>query len=59
MNRQEAEEVLKIMVTADGGCLYCAQKLFIRFIEEFPEFRELAEEIFEERFGKNLFDIEF
>ncbi len=59
MNQREAEKILKIMATADGGCVYCAQKLFIRFIDEFPKFKELAEGIFEEKFGKNVFDIEF
>jgi len=39
--------------------VYCAQKLFLRFIEEFPEFKELAEGIFEEKFGKGLCDVEF
>jgi len=56
MNKEEAEKILKIMTTADGGCVYCVRELFVRFADEFPEFKEFAEEIFEVKFNKNLFE---
>ena len=59
MDNQEAEKILKIMSTADGGCVYCVRDLFIKFMREFPEFKELAEKIFEAKFDKNIFDTEF
>jgi hypothetical protein len=54
MNREEAEKTLEIMTTADGGCAHCVGELFVRFAEEFPEFKKLAEEIFEMKFNKKM-----
>jgi|Deesub1362A_J573_1020465.scaffolds.fasta_scaffold01294_5 hypothetical protein len=54
MKRDEAERVLEIMVLADGGCTYCARELFNQFIKEFPDFGDLAKEIFEKRLGDEL-----
>jgi|Deesub1362B_J571_1020462.scaffolds.fasta_scaffold00997_10 phage pi2 protein 07 len=59
MNKEEAKKILKIMVSADGGCVYYARELFVQFAREFPEFKKLAEDIFKRRFNKDLFDIEF
>ena len=56
MNRDEAEKVLRIMAWADDGCPYCASKLFKRFIETFPEYRELAEKIFREIYEDDLWE---
>ena len=54
MDRKEAEKVLKIMLNADGGCVYCVRDLFNRFIREFNEFKELAKNIFREEFDEDL-----
>ncbi len=54
MKKEDAEKVLKIMKTADGGCIYCVSRLFNLFIHEFPEFTELAEDIFRREFGEEL-----
>jgi hypothetical protein len=54
MDNHEAKTVLEILATADGGCEFCARELFNRFAERFPEFSELAESIFREKFGKEL-----
>ncbi|MHA1237984.1 MAG: hypothetical protein ACTSSJ_01840 [Candidatus Odinarchaeia archaeon] len=54
MNKEDAEKVLKIMLTADGGCIYCARDLFNRFISEFGEFAELARNIFRKAFDEDL-----
>lgn len=52
MNREEAEKVIRILLTADGGCEYCAKNLLSLFCKEFPKFRQLAEDIFKTTFGK-------
>ncbi|VVB90081.1 Uncharacterised protein [uncultured archaeon] len=54
MNEGEAKRVLGIMALADGGCIYCGSELFNRFIEEFPEFTDMAMEIFKKKFDKDL-----
>jgi len=47
---------VRILLTADGGCEYCVSSLLMRFCEDFPEFRKLAEEAFRNRFGVELED---
>lgn len=54
MNMKEAEKIIRILLTADGGCEYCASNLLSLFCKEFPEFKELAENIFKATFGKRL-----
>ncbi len=54
MNKEEAKRVLEIMAQADGGCIYCGRDLFNRFVEEFPEFTDIAMEIFKKKFGNEL-----
>lgn len=54
MNKKEAKKVIKILITADGGCQYCVSDLLKLFSKEFPEFKELAEDIFKKKFNKNI-----
>jgi hypothetical protein len=54
MNKEEAKRVLEIIAHADGGCIYCAKELFNRFIEEFPEFTDIALDIFKKKFDTEL-----
>ncbi|MBU4374110.1 MAG: hypothetical protein L6244_05295 [Candidatus Methanoperedenaceae archaeon] len=54
MKKEEAKRVLEIMALADGGCIYCVKELFNRFIEEFPEFTDIAKEIFKKKFDIEL-----
>jgi len=54
MKKEEAEEVIKIMLEADGGCEYCVSDLLKLFCKEFPEYIEPAKMAFQERFGKEL-----
>jgi len=56
VKKEEAEEVLKILLTADGGCEYCVESLLKLFCEKFPEFSELAERVFKDAFNKSLFE---
>ncbi len=54
MNKEEADRVLDILSTADGGCPACAEELYQQFIEEFPEHAELARTNFKGLFGEVL-----
>jgi hypothetical protein len=54
MTKKEAEKILQIMKTADGGCIYRVRDLFRLFVKEFPEFSNLAEKIFFEEFEEEL-----
>jgi hypothetical protein len=56
MNRKEAEKVVRILLTADGGCEYCVSSLLKLFSENFPEFKELAQEAFRNTFNMELED---
>jgi hypothetical protein len=54
MIKEEAEKIIKILLTADGGCEYCVSSLLKSFYQKFPEFRELAEKAFRVEFGEEL-----
>ena len=54
MNRNEVEKILEIMALADGGCEYCVRELYIKFIENFPEYTSLAKKKFTEKFNRDL-----
>ena len=41
-NEKEAIKFIEILETADGGCSYCVRDLLERFIEKFPQYRNLA-----------------
>ena len=56
MKKEEAEEVIKILLKAEGGCEYCVESLLKLFCQKFPEFNELAEKAFKEAFNRNLFE---
>lgn len=51
MNKNEARKILKIMTTADSECGVCARELMQRFIRNFPQFLNLAEEVYREEFS--------
>lgn len=57
MDKQEAEKIIKILLTADGGCEYCSASLIKLFCKQFPDFRPLAEESFNKKFGLNIKDL--
>jgi len=56
MKKDDAEAVLEILLTADGGCKYCAANLLTLFCKKFPELKELAEKAFNDKFGTDLED---
>lgn len=47
MTEEEARIVLGIMVTADGGCHVCGLTLLHKFHKHFPQFLDIAVEVFE------------
>lgn len=55
IEQEFAEKVIKILLTADGGCEYCVSSLLDLFCKEFPEYRGFAEKAFEKSFGKKLY----
>jgi len=54
MNREIAEKVIKILLTADGGCEYCVASLLRLFCKEFPEYKGLAEDYLKIHLAKNF-----
>ncbi len=50
MTRDEAIEVLRILVKADHGCHDCAAELVLRFVERWPEFSGEARAVYLEAF---------
>ena len=57
MNKEEAKRIREIIALADGGCVYCAKELFNRFVKVFPEFTDIAIEIFKKTFNNEREEI--
>lgn len=49
MNDPDAVKVIRILLSADGGCPFCASALLFKFIETYPEFEQLAHRMFNEK----------
>ena len=57
MNAEDARKVARVMVLADGGCIYCASTLLRSLSEDFPEHKEVfIEEFAFEYVGKSLWE---
>jgi hypothetical protein len=54
MNKEEAEEVIKLLLECDGGCEYCVSHLLKLFCKEFAAHIEAAKKAFKEKFDKEL-----
>ncbi|HIE36402.1 MAG TPA: hypothetical protein EYP89_04095 [Candidatus Omnitrophica bacterium] len=54
MTEHQARQVIEILLAADGGCKYCAKNLLTLFLENFPEYKKIGEELFKEKFGVKL-----
>jgi len=54
MENQEASKIISIMMSADSGCRACTHILIESFINDFPKFKDLAiqawEDCFQEKF---------
>jgi len=58
MEKSDAKKVLLMMSTADNECSSCVKELFQLFIQEYPVFREQAEKIYVDLFGKTMDEVE-
>lgn len=56
MEKIEVQKLIRILLQCDGGCEYCVSTLLKLFIDEFPEYKELSEKAFREKFGEELED---
>lgn len=45
MTKEEVTMVLEIMMTADNGCVYCAENLARKFQDRFPEHADVVEKV--------------
>ncbi|GEM_PF-1991631 len=54
MNTESAKKIIKILLSADGGCKFCASELLELFIKQFPEYKDLAKELFKKTFETEI-----
>ena len=45
MTQKEADEIIAILKTADGGCKFCVEELLEKFYKAFPEFKPKTKEV--------------
>ena len=50
MEKWEAEKIIQIMLVADGGCYFCAERLLEFFVADFGEFEDLVKKAFKDEF---------
>jgi hypothetical protein len=58
MEKQEASKVISIMMSADGGCRACTHILIESFINDFPKFKDLAIQAWEDCFQEKFEDFD-
>ncbi len=51
MIEDEAKIVINIMMTADGDCYNCARNLIEKFKITFPQFKDLADKLYNEKYS--------
>jgi len=54
MNQETAKKVIKILLSADGGCVFCVSELIELFVLQFPEYKTLAGELFKSKFETDI-----
>lgn len=52
MTTEEADKIIRILLTADGGCGHCVGDLMEAFAQDFPAFRDAVGEAYRAEFGK-------
>lgn len=57
MTKEEIKKIIDILLKCDGGCEYCVADLVKLFCNSFPKYKDLAENMFKNEFGKNFWDI--
>lgn len=53
IDRDDAIIIINILLTADGGCSYCARELCFKFMDCFG-YDDDVEELFMRKFGQSL-----
>ncbi len=43
LKEENIKKFIRILKTANGGCVYCVIKLLDNFIKEFPQYKKLVE----------------
>ena len=56
MKTEDAKKVISTLLQADGGCFHCAGTLCRYFINDFPEHKELTEQMYKKEFDVDLKD---
>jgi hypothetical protein len=46
--------VIEIMLSADGGCVFCESELIKLFVSQFPKYKDLAGELFKSKFETDI-----
>jgi hypothetical protein len=46
--------VIEIMLSADGGCVFCESELIKLFVSQFPKYKDLAGELFKSKFESDI-----
>jgi hypothetical protein len=54
MTKEEATKVIKTMMSADGQCFVCANSLLWYFTQEFPEWKDLANELYRKEWDEEI-----
>lgn len=44
----------KIMLSTDGGCVFCVSELIELFVSQFPKYKDLAGELFKSKFETDI-----
>ena len=56
MDIDEAKKVVEIILECDGGCKYCVANLLKLFNDEFPDYKDIVNMLFRDKFGIELED---
>ena len=51
MQQEEATKVIGILLEADNGCSVCSSLLVAKFFGAFPEWKQLAVELYANEYG--------
>ena len=55
MNKIEAEKIMEMMESADGGCQVCVRGLFQKFAREFKAYRKMFSDRYRKLHQEKLF----
>jgi len=59
MNDEDADLVIDILFSADGGCPYCVASLLRKFIDHYPRYEQQIHDKFIDKYkGDKWYDID-